>query len=164
MIGSERKYLIVLLMVIFMVAGGAWILYSLSQTPSIESSTSKLLNEQKKTGRIGSAYFNFEIADSPAERVRGLSGREKLADTEAMIFIFDKSAKECFHMKDMKFNIDILWFDESQKLVDIKRDAMPSTSANPEQFCPAKAARYVVEVTAGVADKNQLKLGDRLEL
>lgn len=149
-------------MVIVMMAGGAWILYSLSQTPSIESSTSKLLNDQKKTGRIGGAYFNFEIADSPSERVRGLSGKEKLAASDAMLFIFDKPARECIWMKDMKFNIDILWFDEAQKLITIKRNAAPSSY--PEYFCPDKPAKYVVEVTAGVTDKNQLKLGDKLEL
>ena len=162
MIGSERKYLVVFLLVIIMMAGGAWILYSLSQTPSIESSTAKLLNDQKKTGRIGSAYFNFEIADTPSERVRGLSGRDKLANSDAMLFIFDKSAKECFWMKDMKFNIDILWFDADQKLITIKRDAAPSSY--PEYFCPDKPARYVVEVTAGVVDKNQIQLGQKLEL
>ena len=117
---------------------------------------------QKPIGRIGEGYFNFDIADSPAERSQGLSGWEMLKNTEAMLFVFDTPGEHCFWMKDMKFSIDILWFDTGKKLIYEKRGVSPATY--PESFCSSKPAKYVVEVTAGVSADNQIKLGDKLDI
>jgi uncharacterized membrane protein (UPF0127 family) len=62
----------------------------------------------------------------------------------------------------MKFSIDILWFDENKNLVYEKRNVSPETY--PESFCPDLPTKYVAEVTAGVAEKNQIKLGDHLDI
>lgn len=113
-------------------------------------------------GRVGEAYFNFEVADTGAKRTLGLSGRDPLPATDALLFVFDTYDTHCFWMKDMKFAIDILWFDADKKLVYEKRNVTPDTY--PTSFCPDVPVQYVVEVTAGVAEKNQIKLGSVLDV
>jgi len=113
-------------------------------------------------GRIGQGYFNLTYARTDAERQKGLSGKDGINYTDAMVFVFNESSQHCFWMKDMKFNIDIMWFDQNKKLVYVKKDVSPSTY--PQSFCPDVPTMYVAEVTAGVTDNNQIKNGDFLEL
>jgi uncharacterized membrane protein (UPF0127 family) len=88
----------------------------------------------------------------------GLSGRSSLSESSAMLFVFDiESDRYCFWMKDMKFDIDILWLDSKKRIVDAKYAASPSSY--PEEFCPKSAARYVLELPAGQALKNGLIIG-----
>lgn len=119
-------------------------------------------NIKTTIGRIGAGFLNFEIADTPDTRQQGLSGRPGLDDTEAMLFVFEKPGKHCFWMKDMEFAIDILWFDKTNKLVHQEIGVEPSTY--PESFCSPQETLYVVEVAAGVTEKQQIKIGDRLKL
>ncbi|MBA3758466.1 DUF192 domain-containing protein [Candidatus Saccharibacteria bacterium] len=141
---------------------GIYVVRTVSERPTIEQQVATQLGNEKIIGRIGSGYFNFELANSPTERNQGLSGRQPLKSTEGMIFAFDEPGQSCFWMKDMKFNLDILWFDENKKLIYEKHDVSPDTY--PESFCSDIPAKYVVEVTAGVATKNQIKLGDKLDI
>lgn len=102
--------------------------------------------------------LNLEVRDDEIGRVQGLSGRSSLSESSAMLFVFDiESDRYCFWMKDMKFDIDILWLDSKKRIVDAKYAASPSSY--PEEFCPKSAARYVLELAAGQALKNGLIIG-----
>lgn len=162
MTGLARRNLIIAIVIALLLFGAVKMVDLLSYQPPRDLVATSSLNDKTQIGRIGSGYFDFELADEPSERITGLSGRSQLADTKAMLFIFDKPAKECIWMKDMKFNLDILWFDENKKLIYEKRDVAPSTY--PDRFCPDSDAKYVVEVTAGVAEKNHIKIGDKLDI
>lgn len=102
------------------------------------------------------------VADSPNERTRGLSGRERLAEREGMLFSFSDENEYCIWMKDMNFSIDAIWLDADQKVIDIKTNISPNTY--PETFCPKKPAKYILEVNAGSAQNWQIDLGDKAEL
>ena len=52
---------------------------------------------------VGNVEIEIEIADTPAERSQGLSGRRSLAENEGMLFVFDSSLIASFWMKDMRF-------------------------------------------------------------
>lgn len=162
MTGLGRRNLLITVVVVLLIFGALQMVRLFSYRPPSHLIAESSLNENTKIGRIGSGYFEFEIADTPQERRQGLSGKSSLGDTKAMLFVFDKPGKECIWMKDMRFNLDILWFDAQKKLIYEKRNVAPSTY--PEQFCPDKEATYVVEMTANVADKNHIKLGDKLEI
>lgn len=138
------------------------LVYVESTKPPVLPATSRQEVSEGRIGRIGEAYFNFELADTEIKRTQGLSGREPLSDTEAMVFVFDSESRHCFWMKDMKFNLDILWFDSNKKLVFEKRNVAPDTY--PQNFCSDVPSRYVVEVTAGVAEKNQIQMGSTLDI
>jgi hypothetical protein len=51
-----------------------------------------------------------DLALTSEQREKGLSVKDKLKEKEAMLFVFEESAKHSFWMKDMKFPIDIIWF------------------------------------------------------
>jgi uncharacterized membrane protein (UPF0127 family) len=160
-LGRKNLYRLVFVVILLLVSGGVFVISKTLQAPSADRRASQLLGD-KIIGRIGQGYFNFEVADTSIERERGLSGRSPLADTDAMLFVFEQPDKHCFWMKDMKFSIDILWFDADKKLVYEKRGATPESY--PENFCSDVPAKYTVEVTTGVAEKNQLKIGDKLDI
>lgn len=107
---------------------------------------------------IGKNNIKVDVADSPAELVKGLSGRTTLADDEGMFFIFPNNDYHGIWMKNMKLPIDIIWLDETLKVVFIKEKVLPETY--PEVFKPTKPARYVIETPAGFTAKAKIKIGD----
>src|SRR4051794_19873510 len=66
--------------------------------------------------------FSVTVADTPASRAQGLSGTTSLAQNHGMLFTFEPAEIACFWMKDMEYNLDILWFDTSNKLVKVEKN------------------------------------------
>lgn len=95
---------------------------------------------------IEKSCFALERADTIMARQNGLSGREEISNNSAMLFIFDKPATQCMWMKDMKFDIDIIWLNEDKKINKVKNSVSPSTY--PETFC-ADDTKYVIELAGG---------------
>lgn len=111
---------------------------------------------------LGGQSFRVDVAATAAQQKQGLSGRAGLTDHHGMLFVFQDPDTSCFWMKDMKFDIDILWFDEGRHLIHQAKNLSPDTY--PAQYCPPKAAKYVLEVPAGTADRLGLKDGDDIEV
>jgi uncharacterized membrane protein (UPF0127 family) len=63
-------------------------------------------------------------------------------------------------MKDMRFNLDIIWMNNQKKIIKIKENISPNTY--PDEFC-ADDAKYVLEFNQGFASKHGLKLGTTLQ-
>ncbi len=106
--------------------------------------------------------FSLDIADDPEERTRGLSGRESLADSRGMLFIYDEPGIYGFWMKEMKFSIDLLWLDKDLKIVHVVPAASPDSY--PSVFYPSAEAEYVLEVPAGTTEQLGIKVGDTAQL
>jgi uncharacterized membrane protein (UPF0127 family) len=66
---------------------------------------------------IAGVRLSVEVADTPAERGRGLSGREMLPENSGMLFVFDTPGRYGFWMYGMKFPLDIIWIDERLRVV-----------------------------------------------
>ena len=111
---------------------------------------------------VGNVEIEIEIADTPAERSQGLSGRRSLAENEGMLFVFDSSQIVSFWMKDMRFSIDIIWVSEELAIVGIEKNLSPATF--PQTFSPTEPVKYVIELNAGWADNNNIEVGDSVNL
>lgn len=111
-----------------------------------------------KTLTIGQTNLTVEVADTEASRTQGLSSRRDLSDHAGMLFVFDKPGFYGFWMKDMKFALDLIWIDETWKIVDLTKNASPKSF--PGTYMSSEPVRYVLEVPAGFANKNNLKIGD----
>ena len=111
--------------------------------------------------QIGDTIIKVEIADTEMEQAQGLSGRESLPTNMGLLFIFEKSGKYGFWMKDMRFPIDIAWLDSDYKIVYIETSLSPATY--PKVFYPQTEARYVLEVNAGFLASHNLVVGEVLE-
>lgn len=104
-----------------------------------------------------------ELAISVEERQRGLMFREKLNPDQGMLFLFEDEDFHYIWMKNMKISIDILWLDREKKIVHIERNVPPCKESPCDSYSSKIPALYVLEIKAGMADKNKLKLYDRLE-
>jgi uncharacterized protein len=108
--------------------------------------------------KIAGQNVKVELALTPKEQEKGLSGRENLADDAGMLFVFKNPGKYSFWMKDMNFPIDIIWLNENFKVIYIKKNAEPSSY--PDSFGSGVDSKYVLEVNSGFSEKNNLKEGD----
>lgn len=126
------------------------------------SSVKDSVSVNKNSIKISGKEIVVEIADDDKERNQGLSGRKSLGKNEGMLFIFPLSAKYSFWMKDMNFALDIIWIDENKQVSAVSKNIVPETY--PASFSPSDTVKYVLEVNAGWAEKNNIKEGDFIEL
>lgn len=103
--------------------------------------------------------LDLEVVSDPEDTSRGLSGRNSLAENSAMLFVFGNESRQCFWMKDMLFNLDIIWLDSQKRINKIEQNVRPDTY--PELFCQ-NDTRYVIEFNSGFVANNGLKIGSEL--
>lgn len=111
--------------------------------------------------KIAGQNIKVDLALTKEEQAQGLSARGVLADNEGMLFVFNQPGKYPFWMKEMNFAIDIIWLGEDMRVIYIKNNALPELY--PETYGPNDNAKYVLEVVSGFSEKNNLKVGDRVE-
>lgn len=101
--------------------------------------------------------FKALVADTPETRAQGLSGRPGLAQDELLLFVFDAPGRHGFWMRNMLFSIDIVWLDESGRVVHVEESVSPDTF--PTTFTPSSNALYVIEGNAGLVEEYGLGEG-----
>lgn len=104
-----------------------------------------------------------ELAVTDEERQQGLMYREKLADDQGMLFIFEEEEIHSFWMKNMRFSIDILWLDKDRRIVHLEARVPPCAADPCPSYAPDRPAGFVLELQSGAAEKRGLKLDDRLD-
>jgi len=104
--------------------------------------------------------INAEVADTPRAREVGLMFRDSLPSGGGMLFVFEKPAPYLFWMKNCKFPIDIIWFNEQKEVIFISEKTPPCKADPCPNYGPLdKNALYVIEVASGFVEKEKLKLG-----
>ena len=114
------------------------------------------------TAEFGGVSLRIDYATTEAEREKGLGGRTNIADNYGMLFIFPKSGRYGFWMKDMFVPIDIFWLNDKGQVVSIAQDV--ATSSYPNVFYPPTPALYVLETVAGFAEAHHIATGTPLVL
>ena len=109
---------------------------------------------------IGNTKITVEIADTETERTRGLSGRSFLPENTGLLFVFDTTDNHSFWMKEMNFPIDIIWFDDHWRVVDITTNALPKDF--PRTYRPRSPVRYVLEVNGGFITAHRITIGTQI--
>lgn len=109
---------------------------------------------------VGDAVFSVRVVNTPETRQKGLSGSQPLPKNEGMLFVFDSSDMWSIWMKDMTYPLDIIWLDDSKRIVYMVKSADPS-SYPYTTFKPTKPARYVLEVPAGTINNKNIKLNNQ---
>jgi len=130
---------------------------------SNQATPSAKISKDSTNVSIGKLSVNAKIVSSANDKKTGLLKYDSLPLDQGMLFIFDKSDIYTFWMKGMKFAIDIIWIDQDNKVVDIARNVPPEPGKNDvqlKQYKPNAAAKYVLEVNAGLSDLNNIQIGD----
>ena len=108
--------------------------------------------------RLGSGAFQVWVANTEAERERGLSGVKELPKNGGLLMDFQTDAQWGIWMKDMYVPLDIVWLDSNKKVIYMVSDASPELSTT-KIFTPKTPARYVIELPAGSIQKAGIRKG-----
>lgn len=104
-------------------------------------------------------HLDIEIADTDYDTQTGLMYRNSMADSQAMLFIFEDEQPRSFYMKNTHIPLDIIFIDANKTIVNIQKKAKPFDETSLPSNRPAQ---YVLEVNAGLADKWHLEIGNRI--
>lgn len=105
-----------------------------------------------------------EVADTEAEREQGLSGRTKLEDGHGMWFEFEDMAPRTFWMKNTLMPLDILFLDDSKKVVRIIEAMNPCTTPVCALYNSEVPAQYALELPVGFVKAKGVVLGNTVEV
>ena len=111
----------------------------------------------------GVRSFEVEVADTKAERLTGLMGRQSLSPYDGMVFVWSEPTQGSFWMKDTLLPLSIAFWDQAGRIVSIM-DMQPC-HADP---CPLYGpdAPYVgaIEVGRGELVRGGVSVGDTVDL
>lgn len=104
---------------------------------------------------LGDQPYVMEIAANEDQRQLGLMHRTSLPEGHGMIFLFtDEDVRE-FWMKDVPFDLDLVFLNKAGRVVRIVRLNAMDESARSSDF----PAFYALELPAGAVHSTGLKVG-----
>lgn len=118
---------------------------------------------QKSSILLGDYRLLVELAETPKQWEKGLSGRPALNTIDGMLFIFKYPHVPVFWMKDTLIPLDIVWLRDNQ-VVDITKDVPVPSGDKLPTYSPSAPADSALELNAGWTTKNKLKIGDTLSI
>lgn len=137
----------------------------------------KLKDRQLITIHLAQQVLTVEVVNSAASITQGLSGRENIG-SDGMLFVFPSQRQATFWMKEMRFNLDLIWLAlKPEKLgntvstiqvVGIDKNVPAPDPKIPLSTLPRyqspEAIDLVLEVAAGKTDDWQIHIGEQLIL
>ncbi len=112
----------------------------------------------------GNFVIDVEIADTTAERTKGLMYRNEMKDNHGMFFVFENEEELSFWMKNTLIPLDMIFLNSDYKVVHVQKGAEPCKKDPCEVFPSNQPAKYVLEVKAGTSDRLEVKAGDTAEV
>jgi len=138
-------------------------LYTLPSDSKLES-----VEFPRGTILIDDKVLEVQIADSEPRRVRGLMFQDQLPYDQGMIFVFDEPGLYSLWMLNMQFSLDMIWFDQDGHVVHVEENVPPCKTVVEITSCqtlvPDNEASYVLEVTAGFVDQNNISKDSKLTI
>jgi len=108
--------------------------------------------------------IDVEIVWRKKDMLRGLQFRDSLAENSGMLFVFRRSARHSFWMKDTYIPLDIIWLDKAGRVVSIARNVPPCKKQTCPSYEPSADALYVLEVKAGTVSRLGIRVQDEAVL
>lgn len=102
----------------------------------------------------------IEIADNDSARQRGLMERRSLPERSGMLFLMERNEPQGFWMRNTYIPLDILYVNDSLRIVNIARNTAP---LSPDLIPSDGPAQFVVEVRGGFTEQNRIEPGDRIQ-
>lgn len=96
-----------------------------------------------------------ELADSFGRRGLGLMGRRSLPEGGGLILLPNNN----IHMFFMRFPIDVVFVNREHRIVGMRHRFKPW-----RPFAGASAARYTIELPAGILAATNTEVGDQLQI
>ena len=107
---------------------------------------------------VGDVSLEVEVADSEAERRKGMMFRERLAENEAMLFVFEQEMNAQFWMKNTPANLDIAYIAADGTITQIGR----LTAHDLDAVYSREPVRFALEVPAGWFTGHNVNVGAKV--
>ena len=113
------------------------------------------------------AIYWVDLAVTPEERTRGLSGRPSMREEQGMLFVYDEDGARTFWMPDMHFPLDMVWIRADCTIAGVTADVPnppPDTPRDQLELYPsAGMVRFILELNAGQAAMHGIEPGDAVK-
>ncbi len=106
----------------------------------------------------GEVSFSIEVADDDRERSAGLMFRTEMKDDHGMLFVFERTRRLSFWMKNTPMPLDLVFIDARGRIVAV----LAGEPFSVAPIAPEAPARFVLELKAGTAEKTGIAGGDRV--
>ena len=110
-------------------------------------------------GRTGVHVFTVELADTDAEREKGLMFRKELPEGSGMLFDFHEEQPVGFWMQNTYIPLDMIFIRGDGRILRIAENTEPLSTKIIPSGGPVRA---VLEVIGGTARKMGIAPGDRV--
>ena len=155
------RFAIIFFVPLFLFAGCSGPTFTQPTRPSVKDSQA-IAEDYSHPMQVGKAAILVEVANTDATRTQGLSDRENLKDGQGMLFDFSntQTPRPSFWMKDMNFDIDIIWIANG-KIVGITPNVpAPQDSNKLPTYAPPTDISHVLEVPSSYSERAGIKIGD----
>lgn len=105
------------------------------------------------------AKAEIQIADNEFEEELGLMYRKQMDENKGMLFIFPNSQIQTFWMRNTFIPLDMIFVNPDKMIVTIQKNTRVLSNSTYASTAPAQ---YVIEVDAGYSDRNNIKVGDKV--
>jgi uncharacterized protein len=134
-------------------------------TVFVESSNFTFSSQEIKLDNV---TLNVQIADTPAKMEQGLQFSDPLPYNQGMLFVPANSQVLPMWMPNMKFSLDIIWFDNNGNVIHMEKNVPPCTLPD-QSTCPiynqnGQPSKYALEVTSGFVNKYNITTNSRLAM
>ncbi len=124
-----------------------------------------LASEQASTQLIF-PRLNFsvvaEVVNTEPQRAIGLMGRNFLLTNHGMFFIFELQAVQSVWMKNTLFPLDVIFISKQGFVVSYLKNLQPCKTLTCPIYDSVRQAKYMLEVNAGVIDREKILIGEKV--
>ena len=133
-------------------------------SPQLSFSAEEILVFDKGTLSVISTgdthTFAVEIANTDAQRARGLMYRTEMPSQKGMLFLFEENRIVTMWMKNTYIPLDILFINQKGVIVHIAQSTVPESLDFISSWKPVISA---LELNAGVTNRLNIQVGDKID-
>jgi len=119
------------------------------------------------TIKIDNKIMNVEVADSNSERQRWLMFRhEKLEPNSGMLLVYDKPDLYSVWLLNIRYPLDLLWFDQQGSLVYFVKNAQPCNNILDPSACTfknTKPSKFILAASSGFIQQNNITFNSKMD-
>lgn len=125
----------------------------------------KSLIFEQQTYNLAGVDFVLDLAKTPQAYRQGLSNRASLEKNQGMLFIYPEKQNLSFWMKEMNFDIDLVWLLEGKIMAYIENMPKPPENIALKDlplYTSPMPVNQVLELPAGAVQRLKLQVGQEL--
>lgn len=110
---------------------------------------------------VNGKSFSAKLISKKVDRMKYLDGGVDVG-SDIVLVAFLEDGNYSISMKDNAQTLDVLWLDGEQQVVQMAKNAKPSSGVN-DRYRPKKNIRYILTAPSGFVDSNKIKLSQAID-